>query len=63
LEAGHWWLTSIILAIHEAEIRRITVQSQCRQIVHKRPYLKKTLHKKRAGKVAQGIGSESKPQY
>jgi hypothetical protein len=24
----HWWLTPIILAIHEAEIRRISVQSQ-----------------------------------
>jgi hypothetical protein len=28
-----------------------------------RPYLKKTLHKKRAGGVAQGIGSEFKLQY
>jgi hypothetical protein len=27
-EAGHWWLTPIILAPHEAEIRRIMVQSQ-----------------------------------
>jgi hypothetical protein len=27
-----------------------------------RPYLKKTLHKKRAGEVAQGIGPEFKPQ-
>jgi hypothetical protein len=31
--AGHWWLVSVILAIQEAEIRRIVVQSQTRQIV------------------------------
>jgi hypothetical protein len=29
----HWWLTPIILATQEAEIRRITVQSQPRQII------------------------------
>jgi hypothetical protein len=29
----YWWLTPIILATQEAEIRRITVQSQPRQIV------------------------------
>jgi hypothetical protein len=28
-----------------------------------RPYLEKTLHKKRPGGVAQGVGSELKPQY
>jgi hypothetical protein len=28
-----------------------------------RPYLRKTHHKKRAGGVAQGVGSEFKPQY
>jgi hypothetical protein len=27
-EARHWWLTPVILASQEAEIRRITVQSQ-----------------------------------
>jgi hypothetical protein len=32
---------SVILAAQEAEIRRITVQSQPRQIDHARPYLKK----------------------
>jgi hypothetical protein len=36
-----WWLTPVILAIQEAEIRRITVQNQ------PRPYLeKKKNHKK-----------------
>jgi hypothetical protein len=28
-----------------------------------RPYLKGTHHKKRAGRVAQGVGPEFKPQY
>jgi hypothetical protein len=31
--AGHRWLTPVILATQEAEIRRITVRSQPRQIV------------------------------
>jgi hypothetical protein len=31
--AGHWWLTSIILASQEAAIRRIAVPSQPGQIV------------------------------
>jgi hypothetical protein len=30
----HWWLTPVILAIQKAEIRKIMVQSQPRQIVH-----------------------------
>jgi hypothetical protein len=34
-QATHWWFTSIILATQEAEIRRITVQSQLGQIVRK----------------------------
>jgi hypothetical protein len=33
IQARCWWLTPIILAIQEAEIRRIVVQSQPRQIV------------------------------
>jgi hypothetical protein len=40
----HQWLTLVILATQEAEIRRIEVQSQPKQIV--RPYLKNTHHKK-----------------
>jgi hypothetical protein len=42
--AGHMWFIPVILATQEAEIRRITVQSQSRQIV-----LRKTAHKNRAG--------------
>jgi hypothetical protein len=33
MTAEHWWLTPIILATKEAEIRRITVRSQPEQIV------------------------------
>jgi hypothetical protein len=52
----------VILATQETEIRRIMVQSQPRQIVHKTLF-RKTLHKNRAGGVAQGEGPEFKPQY
>jgi hypothetical protein len=38
--AGHRWLTPVILAIPEAEIRRIEVQSQSRQIVPQDPISK-----------------------
>jgi hypothetical protein len=44
----------------ETEIRRIKVRSQ--QIVHK-TLSQKTLHKKKAGEVVQGVGPEFKPQY
>jgi hypothetical protein len=54
--AGCQWLTSVILAIQKAEIRRSVVQSQPGQIVFK------TTSQKRAGGVAQGIGPEFKPQ-
>jgi hypothetical protein len=49
-------------ATQEAEIRRIVVQSQPGQLVHKN-LNRKTLHKNRAGGVAQGEGPEFKPQY
>jgi hypothetical protein len=51
-----------ILATQEAEIRRIVVQSQPREIVHK-TLSQKTLHKNRACGVAQGEGPEFKTQY
>jgi hypothetical protein len=55
----------IILATQEAEIRRIAVGSQPRQIVHKTLSRKKSSTKKKsgAGGVAQGLGLEFKPQY
>jgi hypothetical protein len=38
--AGHWWLTPVILTTQEAEIRRIAVQNQPRQIVLQNPISK-----------------------
>jgi hypothetical protein len=43
--AGHQWLTPVIPATHEAEIRRTVVQSQLRQRVRETPS-QKTLHRK-----------------
>jgi hypothetical protein len=50
----------IILATQEAEIGRIVVQSQLRQID---PISKNPSHTKRDGGVAQGVGPEFKLQY
>jgi hypothetical protein len=49
---GHLWLAPVMLATQEAEIRKISVQSQPRPKVHK-TQSQKTLHKNRAGTVAQ----------
>jgi hypothetical protein len=46
-----------IIATQEAEIRRIVVQSQPKQIVYETLSHKK--HKKRAGGVAQDLSPES----
>jgi hypothetical protein len=43
--AGYRWLTPVILATQEAEIRRTLVQSQPRQTVHE-TLSPKTLHEK-----------------
>jgi hypothetical protein len=55
-------MTSVILAIQEANIRRIMVQSQSRQIVHE-TLAQKYLSQNNAGRVAQGEGLKFKPQY
>jgi hypothetical protein len=34
-QAGHWWLRPVILATQEAEMRRMAVPSQLRQLVLK----------------------------
>jgi hypothetical protein len=52
----------VILATQEAEIRRIVVQRQPRQIVCETlPW--KNPSQKKAGGVAQGVDPEFKPQY
>jgi hypothetical protein len=50
------------LATQEAEIRRIAVQSQPRQIVPEM-LSQKNSSQKRAGRVAQGVDPGFKPQY
>jgi hypothetical protein len=57
--ARHWWLTPVILAIQEAEIRRIMVQSQPRKIVHE-TLSRKNPSQKRVGGELQGVGPEFK---
>jgi hypothetical protein len=56
------WLTSVILATEEAEIRKMAVQSQPGQIVHKTLSWRKPPQKRTNG-VAQGEGPEFKSQY
>jgi hypothetical protein len=54
----------VILATQEAEIRRIAIQSQPGQIVLQDPISKKPFtKKKRAGRVAQGVGLKFKCQF
>jgi hypothetical protein len=60
--ARHQWLTPVVLATQEAEIRRTEVQSQPEQIDCETLF-QNTLHKNRACGVAQGEGPEFKPQY
>jgi hypothetical protein len=51
----------IILAAEEAEIRKIMVRSQPKQIVPRDPILKKTHHKKGLVEWLKDIGPEFKP--
>jgi hypothetical protein len=51
----------VILDTKEAEVRRITVQSQPRQIVQK-TLSRKNPSQRRAGGVAQDVGPEFKPR-
>jgi hypothetical protein len=55
VKPGHRWLTLVILATLEAEIRRITVGSQPRQIVCETLSQKIPNTKKRTGRVAQVV--------
>jgi hypothetical protein len=48
--------------MQDAEIRKITVQSQPREMVCE-TLSQKTLHKNRAVGIAQSEGPEFKPQY
>jgi hypothetical protein len=57
------WLTPIILDTQEAEVRRISVQSQPGHIVCKKILSQKNPPQKRAGGVAQSVSPEFKPQY
>jgi hypothetical protein len=52
----------VILATRKAEIRRIKTQSQPVKIVLE-TLSRKNPSQERAGRVAQGVGSEFKPQY
>jgi hypothetical protein len=59
---GFQWLTPVILATQEAEIRRIGVRSQPWLIVHE-TLSRKYPSQKWTGGVTEGVGTEFKPQY
>jgi hypothetical protein len=56
--AGHWWLTSVILATWEAKIRRIWFEASPRQIVLE-TLSQKNPSPKRAGGVDQAVRAPS----
>jgi hypothetical protein len=56
------WLTPVILTTQEAGIRRNAVQSPPEQIVRE-TLSRKNPSQKKAGGVAQGVGTEFKFQY
>jgi hypothetical protein len=53
----------VILATHEAEIRRIKIQSQPGQNTSRDPISKNPITKKRAGGVVQDLGPQLKPWH
>jgi hypothetical protein len=61
LLARRQWLTPVIIATQEADIRRKAVQSQPRQIVHKTLSQKNPITKSWTCGMAQGEGPEFKP--
>jgi hypothetical protein len=61
LMPGSRWLTPVILATQEAEIRKIVVRSSALANSSTRPYLKKPFTIKGAGGEAQGLGPKFKP--
>jgi hypothetical protein len=56
-----WWLTPIIPATQEAEIRRISLKPAWANSFQ--DLILKKLSQQRAGGVAQGVGPEFNPQY
>jgi hypothetical protein len=56
-----WWLKPLIIDTQEAQIRRITVQSQPHELVCEIPSQKNSSQKMASG-VAQGVDPEFKPQ-
>jgi hypothetical protein len=61
-QAKHQWLTSVILIIQEADIRRIVAGNQHRQIVCEMLSWKNPSQKS-VGGVAQGVDPKFKLQY
>jgi hypothetical protein len=59
--AGHWWLTPVILATQEAEIREDRSSKPAQAVLE--TLSQKSPSQKRGGGVAQGEGPEFKPQY
>jgi hypothetical protein len=61
--AGHWWLTPVMLNYSGGrDPGRSWLEASPSKQFHK-TLSQKTLHKNRAGGVAQGEGHKFKPQY
>jgi hypothetical protein len=61
-QARCWWLKLVFLATQEAVIRRIVLQSQPRQMIHKTLSGKNPSQKWAGGGVTQSVGPDFKPQ-